>query len=142
MTEKLKILALIYKKENSELKFLALRNNPIDPKHGGDFWYVVTGGVEKNENLIDAVYREIQEETGILQINKIIDLNTEYKYYNKNTNVLYKEYAYLVKVNKHVISLNEEHIDYEWLIADDFIKRIKWYGNDLLSFIQKATITN
>lgn len=55
-------------------KLLALRNKPQDPKHGGDFWFTVTGEVEDNERYEDAVKREVKEET-TLKTKEIINLN-------------------------------------------------------------------
>ena len=55
-------------------KFLALRNNSKSIKHGGDFWFIVTGLVEDKETVKDAVKREIKEETG-LDVNEIFPLN-------------------------------------------------------------------
>ena len=36
-------------------KFLLLRNNPKDPSHGGDYWFTVTGSVEADESIENAV---------------------------------------------------------------------------------------
>jgi len=46
-------------------KFLILRNNPKDPAHGGDYWFTVTGSMEKNESKKEAIKREIKEETNL-----------------------------------------------------------------------------
>ena len=133
-----KILALIFKKQNSELKFLALRNNPEDPKFGGDFWYVVTGSAEIDESLEQAVKREINEETGIEEIWQIIDVDTIYDYDDPDKDIHYYEHAFLVEVKDEVKHLNEENIEYKWLNEKDFVKIIRWYGNDLIKFIQIA----
>ena len=55
-----KVLAFVY----SDGKFLALHSNP-DKEHGEGGWFVVTGGLENNESLENAVKREIKEETGL-----------------------------------------------------------------------------
>ena len=104
-------------------KFLALRNNPKDPKHGGDFWFTVTGSIENGENETKAIRREIKEETN-LEVIEIFDLNwgSVYGWNNKEFN----EKNYIAFVKEGSIKLNNEHIDYEWLGLDDFIRRIKW----------------
>ncbi len=115
---KQKILAFVVYKG----KFLALRNNP-HPEHGGDFWFVVTGGVEEGEDQINAVKREVIEETG-LNSEEILFLNWGSIYEWRGD--LYKELNFLSFVNSGEVMLNEEHIKYEWLGIEDFIKRIKW----------------
>ena len=51
-----KILAFICDGE----KFLLLRNNSRDLTHGGDYWFTVTGSVESDESIEDAVKREVK----------------------------------------------------------------------------------
>lgn len=106
-------------------KFLALRNNPDEPeKHGGDFWFTVTGSIELNESREEAVKREISEETGIY-VKKTIDLNWSSRYEWQGEDC--EEYNFVAFV-KHTdkITLNEEHIEYKWLPLDDFVKLIRW----------------
>lgn len=117
-------------------KFLALRNHP-HPEHGGDFWFVVTGGVEEGESSKEAVAREIKEETG-LNFEKIFPLNWGSVYSWKNE--VCEEINFLTFVKKREIVLNEEHIESEWLNMDDFIKRINWEDDKKLlkSVLKKA----
>ena len=107
-------------------KLLALRNNPQNPKHGGDFWFVVIGEVKKGENRIDAVKREIKEETG-LNSKEILFLNWGSIYEWERD--LCKELNFVSFVDSGNVTLNEEHTEYEWLDIGDFIERIKWYGD-------------
>ena len=104
-----KILSFIVNDNN---KLLLLRNNPVDPKHGGDFWYTVTGGFEDNETYgKEVVIREIKEETN-LNVKETIYLNWIYKYTNNEIDCL--EYAYVSFVEDGDIILNEENVDYKW----------------------------
>ena len=117
-----KILAFV----KSGNKYLALRNNPEDPKHGGDFWYVVTGNVEKGENLEEAVRREIMEETGLAaDFIYELELTNQFEYDKQ----LFEEYCFLAEVSSDQVVLNNENIDYQWLSPDDFIRKIQWFGN-------------
>lgn len=137
-----KILAIIYREKDKKNELLALRNNPQDPKHGGDFYFVVTGGLKKEESFISAVKREIKEETGITNIVKIINLKLAFEYvYSDDGECLCKEKAYLVKIDGEVGGLNEEHIGFLWLNRTDFIETIKWEGEegkkDLIKILDK-----
>lgn len=120
-------MAILARKVDDQIYFLALRNNPTDLKHGGDFYYVVTGSVE-NESDEDAVRREVEEETGITNIIDIQDLNVVKKYKDtKGNNFLEKIYA--VITDQDVKHLSIEHIEYKWLELDEFIKIIYWYDS-------------
>lgn len=103
-------------------KLLALRNNP-HPQHGGDFWFVVTGSVEENEENINAVKREILEETGLIS-KEILPLN--YGSIYKCGEDICKELNFVSFVDSKKVMLNEEHIQYKWLNLPDFIKIIRW----------------
>lgn len=129
-----KILAFIFDGN----KFLALRNNSKDPSHGGDFWFTVTGSIEKNETEIEAVKREVKEETN-LDIKNIFDLNggSIYSWNNKN----YQEKNFIVFVKKGNVKLNEEHVEYKWVRLKKFVSLINWEGNkDELKKILKLGI--
>ena len=123
-------------------KFLALRNNPSEPeKHGGDFWFTVTGSVENEEDYEDAVKREVQEETGLI-VKKLISLNWGCIY--KNWQGENEEHYYLAFVSPGKIILDIEHIDYEWLSFPKFLNRIKWDGNkkELKRILDEALNSN
>jgi len=131
-----KILAIIYRKNGQKTEFLALRNNPHDPTHGGDFYFVVTGGIEENESFQGAVRREITEETGIKNILKIIDLNKICEYTCAGEpGFLCREAEFLVEVGSDVSALSEEHIEYKWLEREDFVGLIGWNDKNDLNFI-------
>lgn len=118
-------------------KFLLLRNNSEDPAHGGDYWFTVTGSVEADESTDEAVRREVTEETD-LEIFEILDLkwSSIYSWGGKD----YSENNFLSFVKKGKVILNEEHIDFEWLNLEDFIKKINWGLNkeELRKVLQKA----
>jgi dATP pyrophosphohydrolase len=127
---KKKILAIIYRENNGVLEFLALENNPADPIHGGDFYYVVTGGIESDESPESAVKREIEEETGIENILKIKEMDKIYEYTHPGegqTQCLEK--CFLVEVKDDVRHLSIEHVSYRWLNEKEFINTVHWYYN-------------
>ena len=131
-----KILTFIVNK-NKEL--LLLHNNPIDPIHGGDIWYTVTGGVEEyDKTLEDAVIREVKEETNLNVINtKYLDINYTY---TSRQGIECIEYVFISLVEEGNIILNEENIGYKWLNINDYIEEIYWYYNkeDLRILLEKV----
>jgi 8-oxo-dGTP diphosphatase len=128
-----KILAFICDRE----KFLLLRNNSEDPAHGGDYWFTVTGSVEGDESIENAVKREIKEETN-LNVFEILDLKwgSIYSWGGED----HSENNFLAFVKREKIKLNEEHVDFEWLNIEEFVKKIKWDLNkeELENVLQKA----
>lgn len=133
---KKKILAIIYRKNKDGIEFLALRNNPHDPTHGGDFYFVVTGGVESGEKLQDAVKREIAEETGMENFLKITDLNKICEYTCAGeAGFLCRESEFLVEVDDGVRKISEEHVDYKWLEREKFVDLISWNDKNDLNLI-------
>lgn len=119
-----KILSFIVN-ENKQL--LLLRNNPVDPIHGGDFWYTVTGGFEDYEtDGAEVAIREIKEETD-LDVKETIYLNCIYRYNHNNIDCI--EYAYISFIKDGTVILNEENVDYRWCDLNDFIGNINWYGD-------------
>ena len=136
---KKKILAIIYRIKNNNEELLALMENSsqIDQSVG---YYVVTGGVEDGEGLLDALKREIIEETGMENIVDILDLNKIYEYkHPAEGNYLCQEHCFAVRVDDEVKYLSEEHTGYKWLPREEFIETIFWYFDkaDLKELLNK-----
>ena len=128
-----KILAFVCDGE----KFLLLRNNSKNPAHGGDYWFTVTGSIEADESIEDAVRREVKEETN-LDVSEIFDLKwgSVYSWSGED----HSENNYLAFVCDGEVTLNEEHVDFKWLSLGDFIKKINWNLNKekLKKVLEKA----
>lgn len=120
-----KILTFIVNKRN---EILLLKGSENDPQFKKSFWYVVTGGCEKNDSSREeTVRREIKEETGINTIKDILYLNWIFKY--NSLGMECTEYAYVTFVEEEKVILNEENIDYEWCNINEFIEKLHWYGD-------------
>lgn len=112
---------------NENKQLLALLGSNNDPQFHESFWYVVTGSVEDIDlSLEDAVKREVFEETG-LEVDKIISLNTTYKYISLGDECV--ENCFITYVLAGEVNLNEESIDYKWCCLDEFVSLIRWYYN-------------
>lgn len=131
-----KILTFVVNEYN---EILLLKGSKNDLQFKKSFWYVVTGGCEKYDlNREETVKREIKEETGIDNIKDIFYLNWIFKYTSLGIKCI--EYAYITFVQKEKIILNEENIDYKWCDKEEFLEKIKWYGdkNELDNVLTKA----
>ena len=128
-----KILTFIIR--NSKLLLLLGSNE--DPQFKKSFWYVITGGVEKKDNdLYDAVKREVKEETN-LGLNKIIDLNLIFEYESLGEHCT--EHAFISHTNDNNVILNEESLEYKWCSLNEFINLINWHydKNELKKLLKK-----
>lgn len=106
-------------------KLLLLLGSDNDPQFHESFWYVITGGMEKEDTtLIDTVKRELKEETNLIA-NEIYDLKWTFEY--ESLGKCCMEHAFVVFVDNNKVSLNEESIDYEWCNFEEFLAKIKWF---------------
>ena len=118
-------------------KLLLLLGSNEDPQFKKSFWYVITGGVEKKDNnLYDAVKREVKEETN-LGLNKIIDLNLIFEYESLGEHCI--EHAFISHTNDDNVILNEESLEYKWCSLNEFINLINWHydKNELKKLLKK-----
>jgi len=106
-----------------------LRNNFKYPAHGGDYWFTVTGSVEKDESQEEAIKREVKEETN-LNILKIINLNWASIYSWNGQD--HKENNFLALVKVGGIKLSQEHVDFMWLKLNDFVEKINWSSDKIV----------
>ena len=118
-----KILTFIVK----DKKLLLLLGSDKDPQFHKSFWYVVTGGCEKEDKTLqDTVKREVMEETG-LTLTKIIDLDWMFEYESLGERCI--EHAFIAFTDDDKIVLNEESIDYKWCDIDEFVNLVEWYDD-------------
>lgn len=105
--------AIIY---NTKLhKILAVKRGFDDTSAG--VWENPGGKKEVGEDIIDALKREVLEETGV-EVN-------EYRYLyssgiNEERNPFFIE-GYFVPTEKEDIELSFEHIEYKWLSVDEYL---------------------
>jgi len=133
----IQIEAILFKKTDGEIQYLLLKRIPPS----GEFWQPITGGLEEGETIMEALKREIREETGIENIIRIIDdvhyfelRNLPFIEYLKKlgqTCVYLKEYVFVVEVALgEVVDLDtEEHSEYRWCGFEDALGLLKWREN-------------
>ena len=105
-------------------KYLAVKRSNEDEYYPGS-WEFPGGNIE-NETLLEGLKREIKEEIGITLTNEDIRVINYYDEIKNNTHII--ELDFLININKEVkIKLSNEHTDYKWLdkdseLLDEFIK--------------------
>jgi len=109
------VLVIVYKLENSEISYLLLKR-----KLHWIGWESVKGGIEKGESKIQAVKRELKEETN-LKAEKIVDMKIRNrffypKYFHGWPGYVGMEYKiFAVKVSGKVRFYRIEHSGFRWM---------------------------
>jgi len=93
-------------------------------------WEFVKGGLKKSEKILDAVKREIKEETGVsgIEIGKF-NVSGKYKYdkeFKEREGVIGQTYTlYSARINKGKIKLDKlEHSKYKWVSFKRAMKKL------------------
>ncbi len=113
--------------QGSDNKFLIMRE--------GQRWQGVGGRLEKGEKLEEGLRREVEEETGItdLQVGKVIHVD---EWFAKPEGELKHIVAlfFLCKTTSNKVVLSAEHQEYAWVIVDD----LDTYGDKIEKEIKEA----
>lgn len=123
--------AVLFRRSNGETKYLLLH-------YIGGHWDFPKGHIESGESEVVALKREVKEETGIEQLDIMIDFSSSIRYFyrakdeekesrkkdGRSLNVFKEVVYYLVETNESVVKLSAEHIGQEWLAYNDALERI------------------
>ena len=91
-------------------------------------WDFPKGNIEKGETDQETVKREIEEETGIKDIEIIKDFKEKIQYYFKFEGELINKTVifYLATTQTKEVKLSFEHIGFEWLPYNKAIKQLTY----------------
>ena len=102
----------------------------------GNFWQMPQGGIDKNESYLEAAKRELKEETGVVTVKVIKELD-EWLTYNLPKNLLGKIWGgkyggqkqkwfimkFLGKNNEiNIKTKKPEFLDWKWIKVEDLPK--------------------
>ena len=105
--------------QNRERKYLLLH-------YEAGHWDFPKGNIEANEMDEQTLRREIQEETGIKDIEIIKDFKEKIQYYFKFEGELINKTVvfYLAKTREEKVKLSFEHIGFAWLSYDKALDKL------------------
>ncbi|MBI2545766.1 NUDIX domain-containing protein [Candidatus Woesearchaeota archaeon] len=124
--------AVVFVKEKPEVKFLLLH-------YTGGHWSFPKGNIEKGETELVTAQREIQEETGLTDL-QFFDGFREviHYYYKRGGSTILKEVIFLLAQSfKEHVTISHEHIGFAWLTYDKALEKVT-YDNDK-NILKKAT---
>ncbi len=100
---------------NHDGRILFVRRNPDD--YMGGLWELPSGAVEDGESILDAVYRETAEETG-LTIREVTGYIGHFDYRNSRGGTT-RQFNFSAAVEKPEPVVLTEHDAYRWATADE-----------------------
>jgi dATP pyrophosphohydrolase len=104
--------------------FLLLKRAP-DKKIYPGIWQMITGSVEKDETAVDAAFRELSEETGIVP-QKMLSVPRVNTFYLEFADSVCLSPVFLAITDKEEIVISDEHSEHRWLNYEEAAKLIHW----------------
>lgn len=127
---------IVFKIINGEILFLLLKRT----EQRGGFWQPVTGGVHEGESLVEAVKRELLEETGIKDFIHIYNDIHSFEFDLEKYGTL-KECVFGVRIADNIdAELSPEHTEMKWCSLDESLDLLKYDGNKV-GFKKLAVLT-
>jgi len=129
----IQVQAIVFKRISGRLHYLLLKRTV--EREG--FWQPVTGGLEEGETVVEALEREVLEETGIKRTVGIVE-NVHYFEYSDPDFI--KEYVFGVEIhpNEKIGIDGKEHCRFRWCSFQEAMKLLKWNENkEALSRLNK-----
>ncbi|MEK6875610.1 MAG: NUDIX domain-containing protein [Nanoarchaeota archaeon] len=121
------VFVVVYSKLGNKIKYLLLKRK----KHWKG-WEFTKGGIESGEKFLNAVKREVFEETG-RKAKKIRKFKIHGKYYYKKkipdrNGIIGQEYSlYSAEIKKEKIKIDKkEHSNYKWLNFSEAEKKLTY----------------
>ncbi|HSV13909.1 MAG TPA: NUDIX domain-containing protein [Tepidisphaeraceae bacterium] len=95
----------------------------------GKHWDFPKGHVERGEELTQTALRELEEETGVKNVQLIAGFSHEIEYFfrNRRKELVHKSVWFcLAKTEKADVRLSHEHVGYAFLPFDAALKRVTY----------------
>lgn len=109
-------------------KVLLLQRND-----GNNVWEIPGGKRENNEDIVDALKREVQEETGLI-INEYKLVYVSPIFENHPVLKPFLNIGYLCLVDNSDVVISDEHIEYKWVSVEELAN---YLDNDIYNDLLK-----
>ncbi len=124
--------AVIFRRENNKVFYLLLHYASVAQNTRSraekDYWDFPKGHIEKVEKEIDAAKREVEEETGLKDIEFLEGFKSSIRYFFrfKGENILKFVTFYLAETKIKDVKVSEEHLGYDWLSYQEALTKLKF----------------
>lgn len=144
MLDRINVQVFIFTRKES-FRTLILKRT----KERSGYWQPVCGGINIGEQPVDTVVREVFEETGLNNYEKIYDLKYTFTYQETKNGELMsmRDICFAMEVKEVFdVRLSEEHEKYMWCTEKEAKEYLKWEHNlialDMLMDIVKVNMKN
>ena len=120
------VSAVLLSKQDGQVKILLMK------RVKELFWSHVAGKIEQGETAIQAIVREVREETGV-QVQILYSADYLEQFYEASSNVIEMIPAFVVYCEpQQEIILNHEHTEYGWYSLAEALEMAEFGGQRLL----------
>lgn len=118
--------AIVFRKENEEIYYLLLNYPGTSHRAKRDYWDFPKGHIEKGEKPEETAKREVEEETGLKDLELVEGFKETIKFFFRweRKNILKFVTFYLAETKTKDVQISFEHIGYEWLPYEKAIERL------------------
>ena len=129
--------AIVFRIEKGGALYLLLRY-PSSGKAKKEYWDLPKGHMEKGEQEKDTVRREVQEETGLEDIQFLDGFREEIRYWfqSKGQKISKTVAFYLAKTKQKQVRISSEHLGFLWLGYEDALEKLTY--KNAKRIVQKA----
>jgi len=117
--------AVIFRRDNNKIYYLLL-HYPSSPGTTKEYWDLPKGHIEKGEKLEDTAKREVEEETGLKEIEFLKGFKESIKYFFKwkGKNIFKFVTFYLAETKTEKVKVSLEHLGFKWLPYKEALKQL------------------
>ncbi|MFX1376414.1 MAG: NUDIX pyrophosphatase [Promethearchaeota archaeon] len=125
MIERTNVQVFLYTRK-PEFKILILKRT----EERGGFWQPISGGIEEGESTYDTIKREVFEETGFQDIEKVYDLDYNFTFKAPKSRKWMRDICFGVEIDSIFdVKLSEEHEEYMWCNENQAKEILIWKHN-------------
>jgi bis(5'-nucleosidyl)-tetraphosphatase len=120
--------AVVFRREDNEIYYLLLYYPSVSHRAKKNYWDFPKGHIEKGENILKTVRREVFEETGLKNIKLIKGFKETIKYFFKaqNKTIFKIVIFFLAETRTKIIKISHEHLEFRWLPYEKAFKSLSF----------------